>query len=153
MVELEINPGAVVAGKSGTPLKVLAIDADGDLILQKPDLSEVVAKRSAIIEILEPPKLLIGTKVKLTAAAKRSVWSPLTTGQTFFHIGDRVTLSDKFMVRAADVGTVEAITDKGIRLRWDSKSPYEPNLKQPPALWRTFSAAELELVESKYNQN
>jgi hypothetical protein len=55
MLMLLIEIGAIVAGKSGTPLKVLAIDTDGDLILQKPDLSEVVAKRSAIIEILEPP--------------------------------------------------------------------------------------------------
>jgi hypothetical protein len=81
MNKLEINPGAVVIGKTGTPLKVLAIDADGDLILQKPDLSEVVAKRSAIIEILEPPKLPIreypsygiGTKVKLTVTIGKRI--------------------------------------------------------------------------------
>jgi hypothetical protein len=78
---------------------------------------------------------------------------PQTIAGEMLHIGDRVTLLDKFMVRAADVGTIEAISDKGIQVLWDNKSPHEPNLKQPPVLWRTFRADELELVESKYNQN
>jgi hypothetical protein len=126
---LEILEGSIVTGKSGKPLKVISVDGDG-LVLES-DTGIVKAKRSAIVQIV-------------------SVRLP--TGQTL-HIGDRVTLLDKFMVRAADVGTIEAITDKGIQVFWDNKSPHEPNLKQPPMLWRTFRADELELVESKYQQN
>jgi hypothetical protein len=61
-----------------------------------------------------------------------------------YYIGDRVTLLDKFMVRAADVGTIEAISDKGIQILWDNKILVEPDMMQPPRLWRTFCANELE---------
>ncbi len=126
---LEILEGSIVTGKSGKPLKVISVDGDG-LVLDSG--TEIVkAKRSAIVQIISAPE---------------------PTGQTF-HIGDRVTLLDNFMVRAADVGTIEAITDKGIQVLWDNKIPREPNLKQPPMLWRTFRADELKLVESKYEQN
>ncbi len=78
---------------------------------------------------------------------------PQTIAGKLLHIGDRVTLLDKYQVRAADVGTIEAITDKGIQILWDNKIPGEPNLKQPPMLWRTFRADELELVQSMNEQN
>jgi hypothetical protein len=126
---LEILEGSIVTGKSGKPLKVISVDGDG-LVLES-DTGIVKAKRSAIVQIV-------------------SVRLP--TGRSI-HVSDQVTLLDKFMVRAADVGTIEAITDKGIQVFWDNKSPHEPNLKQPPMLWRTFRADELELVESKYHQN
>jgi hypothetical protein len=64
-----------------------------------------------------------------------------------YKIGDRVTLLDKFMVRAADVGTIEAITDKGIQILWDNKIPDESSMMQPPRLWRTFWANELEFKD------
>jgi hypothetical protein len=70
-----------------------------------------------------------------------------------FYLGDRVTLADKYHVRAADVGTVEAISDKGIRILWDNKVANWAGLKQPPALHRTFEANELKLIDSKYLQN
>jgi hypothetical protein len=126
---LEILAGSIVTGKSGKPLKVISISGDG-LVLES-DHGLIKARRSAILRIISAPP---------------------PTGQTL-HIGDRVTLLDKFMVRATDMGTIEAITDKGIQVLWDNKIPGEPNLKQPPMLWRTFRADELELVESKYNQN
>jgi hypothetical protein len=126
---LEILEGSIVTGKSGKPLKVISIDGDG-LVLES-GTGIVKAKRSAILHVIS---------------------SPPATGQSF-HIGDRVTLLDKFMVRSADVGTIEAITDKGIQVRWDNKSPHEPNLRQPPMLWRTFEARELKLIKSMYQQN
>jgi hypothetical protein len=126
---LEILEGSIVTGKSGKPLKVISIDGDG-LVLES-DTGVVKAKRSAIMRIISLPP---------------------ATGQSF-QIGDQVTLLDKFMVRAADVGTIEALNDKGIQVLWDNKIQHEPNLKQPPMLWRTFKAEELELIESKYQQN
>jgi hypothetical protein len=126
---LQILEGSIVTGKSGKPLKVISVDDDG-LVLESGD-GVIKAKHSAIVQVVS---------------------LRLPTGQTL-HIGDRVTLLDKFMVRAADVGSIEAITGKGIQVFWDNKSPHEPNLKQPPMLWRTFRADELELVESKYQQN
>jgi uncharacterized protein YjlB len=125
---LKILQGSIVTGKSGKPLKVIGIDGDG-LVLES-DTGVVKAKRSAIMRIISAPP----------------------TGQNF-HIGDRVTLLDKFMVRAADLGTIEAVTEKGLQVLWDNKIQHEPNLKQPPMLWRTFKAEELELIESKYQQN
>jgi hypothetical protein len=125
---LEILEGSIVTGKSGKPLKVISISGDG-LVLES-DHGLIKARRSAIVRIISAPP----------------------TSQTF-HIGDLVTLLDKFMVRAADVGTIEALNDKGIQVLWDNKIQHEPNLKQPPMLWRTFKAEELELIESKYQQN
>jgi hypothetical protein len=108
---------------------VISIDADG-LVLES-GTGIIKARRSAIVRVISTPP---------------------ATGQ-IFHVGDRVTLLDKYMVRAAEVGTIEAVTDKGIQVLWDNKIPREPNLKQPPMLWRTFRADELKLVESKYEQN
>jgi hypothetical protein len=70
-----------------------------------------------------------------------------------FYLGDRVTMADSYQVRAGDVGTVEAVSDKGIQVLWDNKVANWPGLKQPPALHRTFEATELKLIESKYLQN
>lgn len=55
-------------------------------------------------------------------------------------LDDRVTLVDKYMYRAGDIGTIEAITLQGIQVTWD-------RLPQPPMLWRTFSEYELELIK------
>jgi hypothetical protein len=126
---LEILEGSIVTGKSGKPLKVIGIDGDG--LVLKSDTGVVKAKRSAILRVISLPP---------------------ATGQSF-QVGDRVTLLDKFMVRSADAGTIEAVTDKGIQILWDNKIQYEPNLKQPPMLWRTFEARELKLIESRYQQN
>jgi hypothetical protein len=126
---LKIIPGAIVAGKSGTPLEVVAIDSEA--VTVRTSAGTARAKRSAILRVIS---------------------SPPFTGQTF-HLGDRVTMLDKFMVRAADVGTVEAITQDGIRILWDNNSPHEPHLKQPPVLFRTFPAAELELIKPSHSQN
>jgi hypothetical protein len=76
------------------------------------------------------------------AASKVLKVEPLT----HFYIGDRVTLLDKYMVRAGDIGTIESIDSKGICVWWDS-------LPQPPQLWRTFSSTELELKQRGYFQN
>jgi hypothetical protein len=127
---LQVLEGSIVCGKSGKPLEVVAIDGGKVVVKSGDNLLRV--DRSAILQVLSSP--------------------PPPTGQNF-HIGDRVTLLDKYQVRAADIGTVEAITDKGIQVLWDNKIPLEPNLKQPPILWRTFRADELELIESKYEQN
>jgi hypothetical protein len=134
---LQILEGSIVCGKSGKPLEVVAINGGKVVVKSGDDLLRV--DRSAILRVLSSPEP--------TQLPPQTI-----TGQSL-HIGDRVTLLDKFMVRAADVGSIQAITGKGIQVLWDNKSPHEPNLKQPPILWRTFRADELELVESKYNQN
>ncbi len=126
---VKILEGSIVAGKSGKPLEVVAIDGEKVVVKSGDELLRVA--RSAILHILSPPP---------------------PTSQNF-HIGDRVTLLDKFMVRAADFGTIEAITDKGIQILWDKKTPDEPNLKQPPVLWRTFKVEELELIDRGHQQN
>jgi hypothetical protein len=124
---LEILEGSIVTGKSGKPLKVVAIE--GEILILCTGEGEIRAKRSAILQVLSAP--------------------PKPT----FYIGDRVTLLDKYQVRAADTGTVEAFTDLGVQIRWDNNISLEPNLKQPPIAWRTFQADELELVEPMYQQN
>ena len=120
---LKILEGSIVIGKSGKPMKVISINGEGLVLMT--DTGHVKAKLSAIISIVSQP----------TAQA--------------FHIGDRVTLVDKYQVRAADIGTVEAFTDLGIQILWDNSAPHEPNQKQPPIAWRTFKADELELVPNR----
>ncbi len=121
---MQIIEGSIVIGKSGKPMKVISINGEGLVLMT--DTGHVKAKLSAIISIVSQP----------TAQA--------------FHVGDRVTLLDKYQVRAADIGAVEAFTDLGIQILWDNNISLEPNLKQPPIAWRTFKADELELVEPMY---
>jgi hypothetical protein len=135
---LQILEGSIVTGKSGKPLKVISVDSDG-LVLES-DSGIVKAKRSAILRVISPPP-------------EPTQLPPQTIASELLHIGDRVTLIDKYMVRAADTGAIEAISDKGIQVLWDNKIPNEPNLRQPPMLWRTFPANELELVQSMNEQN
>jgi hypothetical protein len=75
MVTIEV--GAIVAGKSGTRLKVVAIDAEGDPVVLKPNGEQLAVRRSAIIEVLEPlfPAQVfpIGTKIKLTVAIDKKI--------------------------------------------------------------------------------
>jgi hypothetical protein len=130
---LQILEGSIVAGKSGKPLKVVAIDGEKVVVESGDELLRVA--RSAILQVLAPPKTVHPT-----------------TGQSF-HIGDRVTLLDKYQVRAADIGTVEAFTALGIQVLWDNNSQHEPNLSQPPMGSRTFLADELKLIEHMYHQN
>lgn len=118
-----IPPGSIVYGHRGNPLTVLE-DRGQTLVVKSGDRQGTVDR----------------TKIER--------WQ-----YGGFYLGDRVTIADKYQVRAADVGTVESITDKGIQVLWDNKSPYEPNLKQPPKLFRTFPPEDLELIESKYLQN
>jgi hypothetical protein len=125
----DLAVGAIVYGAAGKCAKVLSID--GELL---------IVNTPAGIRTISTSKV----------ARVRSSLSPPGKG---FHIGDRVTLFDKYQVRAADVGTVEAINDKGIQILWYNKIPGEPNLKQPPMLWRTFKAEELELVDRSHHQN
>ena len=114
--------GSIVYGAAGKSAKVLSIDGE-QLTIDTPAGVRIISL--AKVAKVEPP----------TAQA--------------FHIGDRVTLLDKYQVRAADVGTVEAFTALGIQIRWDNNSPHEPNLKQPPIAWRTFKADEMELVPNR----
>lgn len=111
--------GSVVFGANGTGCKVLKIEGDS-LTIDTPKGIRTIST-AKVVKVIPPAQP--------------------------FDIGDRVTLIDKYMVRAADIGTVEAITDKGTQILWDNKSPYEPNLKQPPVLWRTFQVNELELID------
>jgi hypothetical protein len=119
---LEILEGSIVTGKTGKPLRVVAVEAE--VLTLDTGKSIIKAKRSAILQVISSP----------------------APGE-IFHIGDRVTLLDRFTVRAVDVGTVEAITNKGIQVLWDNKSPQEI-LKQPSIPFRTFAAADLKSVES-----
>jgi hypothetical protein len=118
--------GSIVYGAAGKSAKVLSIDGE-QLTIDTPAGVRIIS---------------------LVKVAK--VEPPATQA---FHVGDRVTLLDKYQVRAADIGTVEGFTDLGIQILWDNNSPHEPNLKQPPIAWRTFRADELELVEPMYQQN
>jgi hypothetical protein len=124
---MKINKGSIVTGKSGKPMKVISINGEGLVLMA--DTGQVKAKLSAILSIVSQP-----------------------TAQSF-HLGDRVTLLDKYQVRAADIGTVEGFTALGIQILWDNNSPHEPNLKQPPIAWRTFAGEELELIDRMYQQN
>jgi hypothetical protein len=118
---LKILQGSIVAGKSGIPMKVVSLD--GEVVVLMTNTGEIRAKLSAILQVISPQP-----------------------AATTFNIGDRVTLADKYQVRAADIGTVEAFTPLGIQVLWDNHISLEPNLKQPPIAWRTFRSNELELV-------
>jgi hypothetical protein len=101
---LQILEGSIVTGKSGKPMKVISIDGKGLILMT--DTGVVKAKLSAILQVLTPSAFLIGERFICA-------------------LGDRVTLLDKYQVRAADIGTVEAFTDRGIQIIWDNNSPHE----------------------------
>lgn len=123
---LEILPGSIVTGKSGKPMKVVSIEGEALVLIAGSE--RVKARLSAITQVLSQPQ----QPRERTPA---------------FHVGDLVTLLDKYMVRAADIGTVEAVTGKGVQVLWDNNVETEPNLKQPPVLWRTFQVNELEAID------
>jgi hypothetical protein len=114
--------GSIVYGAAGKSAKVLSIDGE-QLTIDTPAGVRIIS---------------------LVKVAK--VEPPATQA---FHVGDRVTLMNKYQVRAADIGTVKGFNDLGIQILWDNNSPHEPNLKQPPIAWRTFQADELELVPNR----
>jgi hypothetical protein len=109
--------GSVVYGAAGIGCEVLKIEGDTLAIQTNGGIGRIAASKVLRVEPL-----------------------------THFYIGDRVTLVDKYMVRAADIGTIELIDSKGIRVWWDI-------LPQPPQLWRTFKSEELELIKRGYSQN
>jgi hypothetical protein len=90
---------------------------------------------------LPPPKSLNASLVNEDRPTP-----PILTTLDGFTIGDRVTMRDDYHVRAADIGTVEVITEIGIQVLWDNNSPHE-KLKQPPTMGRTFDAPELKRVD------
>ncbi len=127
---LKILQGSIVTGKSGKPMKVVSLD--GEVVVLMTDTGEIRAKLSAILRVIAPP----GSTNSLQPNCA-------------FTISDRVTLADKYMARAADIGTVEAFTPLGIQINWDNNISMEPNVNQPPIAWRTFAADELELTEQQ----
>jgi hypothetical protein len=120
-VSSNISIGSLVYEIADIGCKVLSIDGDTLTIQTTNGLGKISLSR--VVKVDPPPSV------------------------TGFNIGDRVTLADKYMVRAADIGTVEAFTPLGIQVFWDNNIPLEPDLKQPPIAWRTFRADEIELVE------
>lgn len=59
---LEILEGAIVTGKSGTPLKVIDINRNV-LILQSADGKSIQARRSAILQVISSPFRISDLKV------------------------------------------------------------------------------------------
>jgi hypothetical protein len=103
--------GSIVYGAAGIGCKVLKIENDA-LIIQTPNGVRKIAF-SKVLKVDAPTDL---------------------------YIGDRVTLIDKYMVRAGEVGTVEDINSQGIQIFWDIHP-------QPPLGWRTFPPEEVELID------
>jgi hypothetical protein len=103
--------GSVVYGGAGIGCKVLKIKGAA-LIVQTPNGIRKIAF-SKVVKVEAP---------------------------TDFWIGDRVTLQDKYMYRAGDVGTIESIDSQGIQILWDIQP-------QSPLRWRTFQSEELELID------
>jgi hypothetical protein len=136
---LQILEGSIVTGKSGKPMKVISLDGRGLILMT--DTGVVKAKLSAILQVLTPSDFLIGDS-RFERRCQQFIYA----------VGDRVTLLDKYQVRAADIGIVEAFTEQGIQIIWDNNSPHE-QLAQPPQLWRTFQADELELVVGVASSN
>ncbi len=58
---LQILEGSIVTGKSGKPLKVISVDGNG-LVLES-DTGVIKAKRSAILQVLEPPPEPTGIEI------------------------------------------------------------------------------------------
>jgi hypothetical protein len=54
-------------------MDVLAIDEDGDPVLLLPDRSQLAVKRSAVVAVVKPPKLPIGTRAKLTVTVDKRI--------------------------------------------------------------------------------
>jgi hypothetical protein len=70
---LKILPGSIVCGKSGTPLRAVAID--GDIVVTESSKGLARVKRSAILRILSPPPapdrpLKIGDRLRRKPAIK-----------------------------------------------------------------------------------
>lgn len=103
--------GSVVYGAAGIGCKVLKIENDA-LTIQTPNGVRKIAF-SKVLKVDAP---------------------------TDFYIGDRVTLIDKYMFRAGDVGNVEEINSQGIQILWDTHP-------QPPLGSRTFPPEEVELID------
>jgi hypothetical protein len=114
-----ISIGSLVYGIAGVGCKVLSIEGDTLTIQTTHGMGKISLSR--VVKV-DPPLSATG-----------------------FNIGDRVTLADRYMVRAADIGTVEAFTPLGIQIKWDNNSPHE-QLKKLPPMQRTYEANELELV-------
>ena len=103
--------GSIVYGVAGIGCQVLKIEG-ANLIIQTPNGIRKIAF-SKVVKVEAP---------------------------TPFWIGDRVTLRDKYLYRAGDIGTVELIGYQGIQILWDIPP-------HPPLRWRTFQPVELELIE------
>jgi hypothetical protein len=76
VIELEIKPGDVVVGETGTPLAVLAVEPD-HLLLEKPDGTTIKIKRTAVLHlVLEPTPIdqafQLGDLVRRLPAARTS---------------------------------------------------------------------------------
>jgi hypothetical protein len=103
--------GSIVYGAAGIGCKVLKIENDS-LTIQTPNGVRKIAF-SKVLKVDVP---------------------------TDFYIGDRVTLVDKYRLRAGDIGTVEDVNSQGIQILWDI-------YPQPPLGWRTFPSEEVELID------
>lgn len=115
--------GSIVYGIAGKPAKLISID--GDRLVIETGAGKRIISLEAVARVESPP-------LPLPAEG--------------FHIGDRVTLKDRYMVRAVDIGTVEAFTDLGVQVKWDNNSPHE-QLKELPPMQRTYQPEELELID------
>jgi hypothetical protein len=110
-MSFKLRIGYVVYGAADIGCKVLRIEDDA-LTIQTPKGLRKIAL-SKVVKVEAPPE---------------------------FYVGDRVTLINKYLVRAGDVGTVEEINFRGVQILWDIHP-------QPPLGWRTFPPEELELID------
>ncbi len=106
----KILVGSIVYGSAGIGCKVLEIAGHSLTIQTSKGIGKIDFSRVLKVETLE------------------------------FCLGDRVTLQDKYIYRAGDVGTIESIDSQGIQILWDIQP-------QSPLRWRTFQSEELELID------
>jgi hypothetical protein len=105
-----------------------------------------VAGKTARVLSIEGDRITIDTTAGVRVISLAKVARAEPPEALTFSIGSRVTLADKYQVRAADTGTVEAFTPLGIQVWWDNNSPQE-QLKELPPMQRTYQSDELELIE------
>ena len=105
--------GSVVYGSAGIGCKVLKIEGPDPIVQTLNGIRKIAFSR--IVKVEAP---------------------------TSFWIGDLVTLQDKYMYRAGDVGIVESIDSQSIQIRWGTTP-------QPQLHWRILQSEQLELIDRR----